>query len=68
MAYTFRNDVDQSRRAIVAILIEPDPEPEKLFVITAFDLGPKALRALKRSRKKKLWVNQSHRKLGRTSH
>ena len=31
----------------------PDAEPESLFVITAFDLGPKALRALKRRRKKK---------------
>lgn len=31
-----------------------DPEPESLFVITALDLGPKALRALKRRRKKKL--------------
>lgn len=30
-----------------------DPEPESLFVITAFELGPKALRALKRRRKKK---------------
>jgi hypothetical protein len=35
------------------VVYVPDPEPESLFVITAFDLGPKALRALKRRRKKK---------------
>lgn len=34
------------------VVYVPDPEPESLFVITAFDLGPKALRALKRRRKK----------------
>jgi hypothetical protein len=27
------------------VIYVPDPEPESLFVITAFDLGPKALRA-----------------------
>ena len=36
------------------VVYVPDPEPESLFVITAFDLGPKALRALNRRRKKKL--------------
>jgi hypothetical protein len=36
------------------VIYVSDPEPESLFVITAFDLGPKALRALKRRRKKKL--------------
>jgi hypothetical protein len=36
------------------VIYVPDPEPESLFVITALDLGPKALRALKRRRKKKL--------------
>lgn len=35
------------------VIYVPDPEPESLFVVTAFDLGPKALRALKRRRKKK---------------
>lgn len=35
------------------VIYVPDPEPESLFVITAFDLGPKALRALNRRRKKK---------------
>jgi hypothetical protein len=34
------------------VIYVPDPEPESLFVITALDLGPKALRALKRRRKK----------------
>src|SRR5687767_14722046 len=29
----------------------PDPEPESSFVITSYDLGPKALKALKRRRK-----------------
>ena len=35
------------------VVYVPDPEPESLFVITAFDLTPKALRALRRRRKKK---------------
>ena len=35
------------------VIYVPDPEPESLFVITAYDLGPKALRALNRRRKKK---------------
>ena len=30
----------------------PDPEPESVFVITAYDLGPKAKKALRRRRKK----------------
>jgi hypothetical protein len=30
----------------------PDPVPGSLFVITAYDLGPKALKALRRRRKK----------------
>jgi hypothetical protein len=36
------------------VVYVPEPQPESIFVITAFDLGPKALRALKRRRKKKL--------------
>lgn len=36
------------------VIYVPDPKPESVFVITAFDLGAKALRALKRRRKKKL--------------
>jgi len=31
----------------------PDPEPDSLFCITAFDLTPKALHALRRRRRKK---------------
>lgn len=34
------------------IIYVPDPEPSSVFVITAYDLGPKALKALKRRRKK----------------
>ena len=30
-----------------------DPEPESVFVITAYDLGPKAKQALRRRRKRK---------------
>lgn len=35
------------------VIYVPDPEPDSVFVITAFDLGPKPLRALRRRRKKK---------------
>ena len=31
----------------------PDPAPESMFVITAYQLGPKALRALRRRRKRR---------------
>jgi hypothetical protein len=34
------------------VVYVPDPEPGSLFVITAFELGPKALKALRRRRKK----------------
>jgi hypothetical protein len=30
------------------VIYAPDPEPSSLFVITAFQLGPKALKALRR--------------------
>lgn len=30
-----------------------DPEPRSVFVITAYDLGPKALKALRRRRRRK---------------
>ena len=30
-----------------------EPEPDSVFIITAMDLGPKALHALKRRRKRK---------------
>ena len=35
------------------VIYVPDPEPDSVFVITAFDPGPKPLRALRRRRKKK---------------
>lgn len=34
------------------VIYVADPSPDSLFVITAYDLGPKALRALKRRRRK----------------
>ena len=35
------------------VIYVPDPQPRSIFVITAYDLGPKALRALKRRLKKR---------------
>jgi hypothetical protein len=35
------------------IIYVPDPEPDSMFVITGYDLGPKAKRALKRRRRRK---------------
>lgn len=35
------------------VIYVPDPEPESAFVITAYDLGPKALKALRRRRRRK---------------
>jgi hypothetical protein len=35
------------------VIYVPDGEPGAVFVITAYQLGPKALRALRRRRKKK---------------
>jgi len=35
------------------VVYVPDPEPESVFVVTAYDLGPKAKKALKRRRRKK---------------
>ena len=34
------------------VIYVPDPAPGSVFVITAYDLGPKALKALRRRRKK----------------
>jgi hypothetical protein len=31
----------------------PDPQPDSAFVITGYDLGPKALKALRRRRRRK---------------
>jgi len=35
------------------VIYVPDPKPDSVFVITAYELGPKALKALRRRRKKK---------------
>lgn len=35
------------------VIYVPDPEPDSMFVITAFDPTPKALKALRRRMKKK---------------
>ena len=35
------------------VIYVPDPEPGSIFVITAYDLGPKAKKALRRRRKSK---------------
>ena len=37
----------------VKVIYVPDPIPESVFVITAYELGPKAKRALRRSRRRK---------------
>ena len=34
------------------VIYVPDPEPNSVFVITAYELGPKTLRALKKRRRK----------------
>lgn len=35
------------------VIYVPDPAPESLFVITAYELGPKAKQALRRRRRRK---------------
>jgi len=35
------------------VIYVPDPEPDSVFVITAYDLGAKAKRALRRRRRRK---------------
>lgn len=35
------------------VVYVPDPDPDSAFVITAYDLGPKALRALRRRLRKR---------------
>lgn len=35
------------------VIYVPDPEPDSVFVITAYELGPKALKALRRRRRRK---------------
>lgn len=55
-----RPGVDGSRVALgrteagryLKVIYVPDAEPGSVFVITAYDLGPKALKALRRRRKR----------------
>lgn len=35
------------------VIYVPDPRPDSVFVITAYELGPKAKRALQRRRRRK---------------
>ena len=35
------------------VIYVPDLEPDSLFVVTAYELGPKALKALRRRRRRK---------------
>ena len=35
------------------VVYVPDPQPDSVFVITAYELGPKAKHALRRRRRKK---------------
>jgi hypothetical protein len=35
------------------VIYVPDPTPDSAFVVTAYDLGPKALKALRRRRRRK---------------
>ena len=35
------------------VVYAPDPEPESAYVVTAYDLGPKAKKALQRRRRRK---------------
>ena len=36
----------------VRVIYVPDPEPDSVFVITAYELGPKAKHALRKRRRK----------------
>lgn len=35
------------------VIYVPDPEPDSLFVVTAYELGSRALRALRRRRRRR---------------
>jgi hypothetical protein len=35
------------------VIYVPDPQPDSIFVITAYDLGPKARKALRRRQRRK---------------
>ncbi len=55
-----RNGSDGSRVAVgqteqgryLRVIYVPDPEPDSAFVITAYELGAKALKALRRRRRR----------------
>ena len=36
----------------IRVIYVPDPEPDSMFVVTAFEVGPKAKHALRRRRRK----------------
>ena len=40
-------------RRYLRVIYIPDPVPDSVFVITAYELGPKAKRAIRRKKKKK---------------
>jgi hypothetical protein len=41
------------RGRYLRVIYVPDPVPDSVFVITAYQLGPKALRALRRRRRRR---------------
>ncbi len=45
--------VGQPRARYLRVIYVPDPEPDSVFVITAYDLAGKPLAAFRRRRKKK---------------
>ena len=42
------------RTSIATMFYVPDPAPDSVFVITAYGLGSKALRALRRRRRRRV--------------
>lgn len=56
-----RLGIDGSRVALgqtkagryLRVIYVPDPEPDSVFIITAYELGPKAKKALRRRRRRK---------------
>ncbi len=55
-----RNGAEGSRVAVgqtqagryLRVIYVPDPQPDSAFVVTAYELGPKALKALRRRRRR----------------
>ena len=56
-----RRGYDNARVAIgrtrsgryLKVVYAPDPEPDSVFVVTAYPLGPKALKALRRRKRRR---------------